>query len=66
MAWVQFILALPEMFRALKGAFELYKEMQRENFFKDNTKAFAKLEEAQTDDEIKEAVLALRSIYKRV
>lgn len=64
--FLAFLKALPEIVSALRGAFNMWKQMQRESFYRDTQKAFAKLEEAKTDDEIKDAVVGLRDIYKRL
>jgi uncharacterized protein YabN with tetrapyrrole methylase and pyrophosphatase domain len=64
--WVQFILAIPKMLSALQSAFAMYKKMQSDKFYSDSLNAFAKLDEAKTDDEIKESVIAIRNLYKRV
>jgi len=66
MGWVEFILAIPKMFSALQSAFNMYKKMQDDKFYSDSMNAFAKLDEAKTDDEIKDSVIAIRNLYKRV
>ena len=66
MEFIAFLKALPEIMAAVKGAFRLWKEMQTEAFYRDSQAAFSKLEEAKSDEEIKAAVTALRSVYKRV
>lgn len=64
--FLAFLKALPEVVNALRAAFNMWKQMQDNAFYRDSQKAFAKLEEAKTDDEIKSAVIALRDVYKRL
>lgn len=61
-----FLKALPQIVSAMKAAFDMWKQMQTEAFYRESQAAFAKLEEAKSDEEIKAAVVALRSVYKRL
>lgn len=66
MSFIAFIKALPEIMAAFKKAMEMWKQMQDNAFYRDSQKAFAQLESAKDEEEIKKAVVALRDVYKRV
>jgi hypothetical protein len=64
MGWIQFILALPEMFRALQGAKKMWDSMKDERFYVDLNKAQELTDKAQTEKEYEEAVIAWRNAMR--
>lgn len=63
-AWIQFILAIPQMLKALQGAKVMWDNMKDERFYADLNKAQELTEKAQTEAEYEQAVIAWRNAMR--
>ena len=64
MTWVQFILALPDLMRALQGAKKMWDGMKDEKFYADLVKAQEITDKAKTPEEYEAAVIAWRNAMR--
>lgn len=64
MAWVQFILAIPQMLKALQDAKAMWERMQDERFHEKLREALDKTNKAERPEDYEQAVIAWRNAMR--